>query len=270
MHVNASQHFFYNFGRENFNTPNRFELDDLPASAVVTLAGSPSGDTVRRAATERGIPRLELHPDSMTAGLFTLSVVSGSTTKPTALRSNGGHACGAGGLRARADDADGGESAVGTIESDTSNGAAHMRKSCCSAGHVSHCDGDGDGDGDGGGDHCATGGSHKQRGWLGRNDTCLLLHTSGTTLKPKLVPITHRYLGTAALCIRSTLQLKSSDVGMNVMPLHHLHGIMVNVLVSAVSGAAVVCTEGWSDAAAFFHHCQKHRATWYSAVRQLH
>lgn len=253
-----------------FNTPNRFELDDLPASAVVTLAGSPSGDTVRRAATERGIPRLELHPDSMTAGLFTLSVVSGSTTKPTALRSNGGHACGAGGLRARADDADGGESAVGTIESDTSNGAADMRKSCCSAGHVSHCDGDGDGDGDGGGDHCATGGSHKQRGWLGRNDTCLLLHTSGTTLKPKLVPITHRYLGTAALCIRSTLQLKSSDVGMNVMPLHHLHGIMVNVLVSAVSGAAVVCTEGWSDAAAFFHHCQKHRATWYSAVRRLH
>ena len=104
---------------------------------------------------------------------------------------------------------------------------------------------------------------------LGLDDACLLLYTSGTTLRPKRVPLTQRSLCSAALCISETLQLTAADVGLNVMPLYHLHGIMVNVLVSAVSGSAVACTPGWGDASGFFNHAQATKATWYSAVRQL-
>eukprot|EP00039_Didymoeca_costata_P014534 m.235480 g.235480 ORF g.235480 m.235480 type:complete len:983 (-) comp16046_c0_seq6:904-3852(-) len=106
---------------------------------------------------------------------------------------------------------------------------------------------------------------------LGLDDTCLLLHTSGTTLKPKIVPLTQRNLCTAAKCIDSTLCLQTSDVGMNIMPLFHLHGIMVNLLVPLVSGSAVVCTRGWSGSAAhFFSWAQDFNVTWYSAVPTMH
>eukprot|EP00041_Stephanoeca_diplocostata_P027911 m.779038 g.779038 ORF g.779038 m.779038 type:complete len:1064 (+) comp23276_c1_seq6:299-3490(+) len=105
---------------------------------------------------------------------------------------------------------------------------------------------------------------------VSRNDVCLLLHTSGTTLKPKLVPLTQENLCVAALCIRSTLQLDSSDICLNLMPLHHLHGIMVNLLVSIISGGAVVCTPGWKDAVQFFDHARTFKCTWYSAVPSMH
>jgi hypothetical protein len=152
-----------------------FELSNLPAAVVITLADSPSGATLRSVARAAGIPQFLLHPDPDTAGVFTLSPIGdGLTEKETPLPTGGGAVDGGG--------------------HDNSPAAPTP----------------------------ASGGA-----WLGRDDTCLLLHTSGTTLKPKLVPLTHRNLGTAALCIRSTLQLKHTDIGLNVMPLHHLHGIMV-------------------------------------------
>jgi acyl-CoA synthetase (AMP-forming)/AMP-acid ligase II len=46
--------------------------------------------------------------------------------------------------------------------------------------------------------------------------------------------------------------------------------MQVNVLVSIVAGAAVVCTDGWSDPGAFFDHCKTYRTTWYSAVPSMH
>lgn len=54
------------------------------------------------------------------------------------------------------------------------------------------------------------------------------------------------------------------------MPLFHLHGIMVNVLVTFAAGGSVVCTTGWSDAATFFSMAAAKRATWYSAVPSIH
>lgn len=114
-----------------------------------------------------------------------------------------------------------------------------------------------------GADHCASAAiSPSKPQWLARHDVCLLLHTSGTTLRPKLVPLTHENLCTAALCIASTLELQTCDIGLNFMPLHHLHGIMVNLLVSIVSGSAVVCTAGWRDAGNFFQVAQQYGATW--------
>eukprot|EP00729_Bicosta_minor_P004036 gene4036-6101_t len=106
--------------------------------------------------------------------------------------------------------------------------------------------------------------------WHGLDDVCLVLHTSGTTLKPKIVPLTQRNLCAAATSIASTLHLTGADVALNVMPLYHLHGIMVNLLVPAISGGAVVCSTGWSDAASFFDLAQRNNASWYSAVPTMH
>ena len=90
------------------------------------------------------------------------------------------------------------------------------------------------------------------RVWPKREDVALVLHTSGTTNKPKVVPLTHGNISTGGLCIMSTLGLTPDDVCINIMPLFHIHGISVNVLVTALSGASVYATTGFTDGAGFF------------------
>ena len=53
----------------------------------------------------------------------------------------------------------------------------------------------------------------------------LVLHTSGTTAKPKIVPLTHENVATGSLCIASALKLRRDSVNLNMMPLYHIHGI---------------------------------------------
>ena len=109
-----------------------------------------------------------------------------------------------------------------------------------------------------------------------RDDLCLVLHTSGTTNKPKIVPLTHANIATGSLCIASTLQLKESDernkpddVNLNVMPLFHIHGISINVLASLLSGTSVVASPGF-DPDTFFSWAYQCKASWYSAVPTMH
>ena len=107
-----------------------------------------------------------------------------------------------------------------------------------------------------------------------RDDVCLVLHTSGTTNKPKLVPLTHANVATGALCIASTLQLRAAphgDIALNVMPLFHIHGLSINVLASLLSGATVIASPGF-DPDAFFTWAGTsiQPPTWYSAVPTMH
>jgi acyl-CoA synthetase (AMP-forming)/AMP-acid ligase II len=111
--------------------------------------------------------------------------------------------------------------------------------------------------------------------WASRQDIAMVLHTSGTTKKPKIVPLTHENLVVGALCIKSTLQLSTSDICANVMPLYHIHGISVNVLATALSGASVLCTPGYSapvDALQWLTNITGKgiAPTWYSAVPTMH
>jgi pyochelin synthetase len=109
------------------------------------------------------------------------------------------------------------------------------------------------------------------RVWPKREDVALVLHTSGTTNKPKVVPLTHGNISTGGLCIMSTLGLTPDDVCINIMPLFHIHGISVNVLVTALSGASVYATTGFTDGAGFFDALrQSPPPTWYSAVPTMH
>src|SRR5688572_18060119 len=101
------------------------------------------------------------------------------------------------------------------------------------------------------------------------NDVALVLHTSGTTSRPKIVPLTHANLCSSARHIAETLELTSADRCLNVMPLFHIHGIVGALLSSLQAGGSVVCTPGFAGAS-FFDWLAAFRPTWYTAVPTMH
>jgi acyl-CoA synthetase (AMP-forming)/AMP-acid ligase II len=96
-----------------------------------------------------------------------------------------------------------------------------------------------------------------------------MLHTSGTTSRPKLVPLTQRNLVTSARSIRSTLRLTTEDRGLCVMPLFHIHGIMAGLLAPLEAGGLVFCSPGF-NALKFFSWMSEARPSWYTAVPTMH
>jgi acyl-CoA synthetase (AMP-forming)/AMP-acid ligase II len=101
------------------------------------------------------------------------------------------------------------------------------------------------------------------------NDTALVLHTSGTTARPKIVPLTNRNLAASAGHIAAALALTPDDVCLNVMPLFHIHGLIAGVLSSLSAGAAVCCSPGF-NALRFLSLLEQVRPTWYTAVPTMH
>ena len=100
-------------------------------------------------------------------------------------------------------------------------------------------------------------------------DVALLLLTSGTTSRPKIVPLTHAAICHSAYHSASALALRESDCGINMLPLFHGHGLTNNVLASLAAGASIVCTPG-CDVNSFFAWLTAFRPTWYSAVPTMH
>jgi acyl-CoA synthetase (AMP-forming)/AMP-acid ligase II/acyl carrier protein len=100
-------------------------------------------------------------------------------------------------------------------------------------------------------------------------DIALVLHTSGTTSRPKMVPLTHQNLCASAENIRDQLALTESDRCLNIMPLFHIHGLVASVLSSLRAGASVVATPGF-DAPRFFDWVAAFQPTWYTAVPTMH
>ena len=101
------------------------------------------------------------------------------------------------------------------------------------------------------------------------DDVALLLHTSGTTSRPKLVPLTQANLTASARHIASTLQLTPADICLDIMPLFHIHGLVAGVLSSLVAGAQV-CVPGGFNALRFFHWLDEVRPTWTTGVPAMH
>lgn len=101
------------------------------------------------------------------------------------------------------------------------------------------------------------------------DDIALVLHTSGTTSRPKIVPLTHTNVTASAYHIGNTLALREEDVCLNIMPLFHIHGLIAATLSSIAAGASVVCTPGF-NALKFFSWFQDVRPTWYTAVPTMH
>ena len=106
-------------------------------------------------------------------------------------------------------------------------------------------------------------------GFAGAGDVALVLHTSGTTARPKVVPLTHARLCASALNIQAAFGLAPGDRCLNVMPLFHVHGLVAAILSSLVAGGSVVCTPGF-EASAFFTWLSAFSPTWYTAVPTMH
>jgi oxalate---CoA ligase len=115
----------------------------------------------------------------------------------------------------------------------------------------------------------ASAGASVRGGPATADDVALLLHTSGTTSRPKIVPLSQRNLATSAASIRRAVALSPADRCLNVMPLFHIHGLMAAVLASLAAGASVVCTPGF-NALRFFAWLDEFRPTWYTAVPTMH
>ncbi|MCZ6672639.1 MAG: AMP-binding protein [Verrucomicrobia bacterium] len=108
-----------------------------------------------------------------------------------------------------------------------------------------------------------------QGGFAEPEDVGLILHTSGTTSRPKIVPLTQANLCISAQNIVQTVQLQSNDRCLNVMPLFHIHGIVACILASLGGGGSTVCTRAF-EAGKFFGWLRKFKPTWYSAVPTMH
>jgi len=100
-------------------------------------------------------------------------------------------------------------------------------------------------------------------------DISMVLHTSGTTSRPKIVPLSQANLCASANHIRQTLQLTSTDCGLNIMPLFHIHGLIAGVLAPLSAGSQVFCTPGF-NALKFFAWMDECKPTWYTAVPTMH
>ncbi|MFO1038572.1 MAG: acyl--CoA ligase [Geminicoccaceae bacterium] len=106
-------------------------------------------------------------------------------------------------------------------------------------------------------------------GVAGPDDVALVLHTSGTTSRPKIVPLLHRNLAASARHIRTTLALTPADRCLNIMPLFHIHGLIAAVTTSLSAGASIWCSPGF-NALRFFAWLEEARPTWYTAVPTMH
>ena len=106
-------------------------------------------------------------------------------------------------------------------------------------------------------------------GTPGPDDVALILHTSGTTSRPKIVPLSQRNLAASAVHIRDTLRFTAADCGLNIMPLFHIHGLIAGVLAPLAAGSQVFCTPGF-NALKFFGWMDEAAPTWVTAVPTMH
>jgi acyl-CoA synthetase (AMP-forming)/AMP-acid ligase II len=106
-------------------------------------------------------------------------------------------------------------------------------------------------------------------GFAQADDVSMVLHTSGTTSRPKIVPLSQKNLAASAQNIRDTLKFTATDCGLNIMPLFHIHGLIAGVMAPLAAGSQVFCTPGF-NALKFFGWMDEAKPTWFTAVPTMH
>jgi len=101
------------------------------------------------------------------------------------------------------------------------------------------------------------------------DDIALVLHTSGTTSRPKIVPLSQTNVCASARNIAKSTEFRASDRGLNIMPLFHIHGLIAGILAPLSAGGEVCCTPGF-NALKFFGWMGEVHPTWYTAVPTMH
>jgi len=97
----------------------------------------------------------------------------------------------------------------------------------------------------------------------------LLIFTSGTTGVPKGVMLDHANLDAMAEMGRQALAIGPGDRCLLILPLFHVNGIVVSVLMPLLAGASVVIAERF-DPRTFFDTVEHHRPTFFSAVPTIY
>lgn len=97
----------------------------------------------------------------------------------------------------------------------------------------------------------------------------VILTTSGTTGVPKLVALNGRRLVRSASDIARSMDLKQTDTGIEIMPLHHVHGLVAGLLAPLLAGAPTIVQPG-PDPLAFLETAAATGASWYTAVPTMH
>ncbi|WOH79419.1 AMP-binding protein [Bradyrhizobium sp. BEA-2-5] len=100
-------------------------------------------------------------------------------------------------------------------------------------------------------------------------DDAFILMTSGSTSRPKTVPLTHASVCLSADNVGAVLELEARDRLLSVLPLFHGHGLISGLLAALAAGSSTVCPPGF-DATAFFGWLMEFRPTWYTAVPAIH
>jgi acyl-CoA synthetase (AMP-forming)/AMP-acid ligase II len=101
------------------------------------------------------------------------------------------------------------------------------------------------------------------------DDVALVLHTSGTTSRPKQVPLLQRNLVASARGLAGFYGLGGDDVSFCAMPLFHVHGLVASVLATFASGGSVVVPARFTPRR-FWRYARDHGVTWVSAGPTLH
>jgi acyl-CoA synthetase (AMP-forming)/AMP-acid ligase II len=103
----------------------------------------------------------------------------------------------------------------------------------------------------------------------GPDEVALVLHTSGTTARPKQVPLTHGNLCASARAVAAVLELGPADRSLHLMPLFHIHGLVAGLLAPLAAGGSLFVPPGF-DALRFASWLGEAAATWYTAVPTMH
>ncbi len=103
----------------------------------------------------------------------------------------------------------------------------------------------------------------------GEEDTGLILHTSGTTSRPKKVLLSQSQMWRSATGIQSRLEIGPDDTSLNMMPLFHIHSL-IGVLGSSLVGGACVFFIGKYDPGLFSEAIDNQGITWYSCAPSIH
>jgi oxalate---CoA ligase len=103
----------------------------------------------------------------------------------------------------------------------------------------------------------------------GPDDVAVVLHTSGTTSRPKQVPLLQRNLTATAAAIGEHYRLGPADVSFSVMPLFHIHGLVASTFAALGTGGAVIAPRRFTPRG-FWPQAREHGATWLSAGPTLH
>ncbi|WP_375469484.1 acyl--CoA ligase [uncultured Nostoc sp.] len=101
------------------------------------------------------------------------------------------------------------------------------------------------------------------------DDLAMILHTSGTTSRPKRVPIRHRNLIASASNIIGAYSLTAADTTLCLMPLFHIHGLVGCLLATLASGGTLICPNGF-NALEFWKLVDTYKFSWYSAAPTMH